>query len=50
MVRTTDWGSTKVNTPTSSHCVKYRDDGMAPPAKGSSISGEVSLMEVMMAS
>ena len=39
IVRTTDCGRTNVNTPTSSHWVRYSDGGMLPPDVGSSISG-----------
>ena len=48
MQRTIDCGRTKVNTPTSSHCVKYSVAGMPPPLKGSSMAGWFALMVSMM--
>ena len=48
MQRTTDWGRANVKIPTSSHCVKYRDTGMVPPERGSSICGWFARMVPMM--
>ena len=48
MQRTMDCGRTKVNTPTSSHCVKYSVPGIEPPLTGSSMVGWFALMVSMM--
>ena len=48
MVRTTLCGRQNVNTPTSSHCVKYRPMGMLPPDSGSIIWGWLAAIVSMM--